>query len=114
MTKPTAGGTKHSWLVDDLSAVVADLKRTADAILRNLTDYQESREEIYLTNVNNRTAHLFQEIARITAVLAEMRLLIESARPARGSQADVERIEGELAELRALIERIAGDMQEKG
>lgn len=105
MTKPTAGGTKHNWLIDDMSAVVADLKRTADALLRNLTDYQDSREEIYLTNVNNRLAHLFQEIARMTAVLSEMRLLVENAKVHRGG--DVERLEQELTELREMLYRLA-------
>ena len=70
MTKPTAGGTKHNWLVEDLAAVVSDLRHTADGILRDLDNYQESREEVYLSSLATRIARLFQEIARITTVQA--------------------------------------------
>ena len=80
MTKPTAGGTKHNWLVEDLAAVVSDLRHTADGILRDLDNYQESREEVYLSSLATRIARLFQEIARITAVQAQMRALIDAAK----------------------------------
>ena len=103
MTKPTAGGTKHNWLVEDLAAVVSDLRHTADGILRDLDNYQESREEVYLSSLATRIARLFQEISRITSVQSEMRQLIDAAKNGKGPEG----LEGEIAELRSMIERIA-------
>jgi archaellum component FlaC len=105
MTKPTAGGTKHNWLVEDLAAVVSDLRHTADGILRDLDNYQESREEVYLSSLATRIARLFQEIARITAVQAEMRALIDAAKNSKN--ADVDDLEAQVSELRAIVERLA-------
>lgn len=105
MTRPTAGGTKHAWLVDDLAAVVSEVKSTAGAILRSLTRYQEGREELHLTAAALHSAELFQKIGRLGAVLSEMRLLLESAKP-KSAQADIERLEEEVAHLRALVEQM--------
>ena len=105
MTRPTAGGTRHGWLVDDLAAIVSEVKNTAGAILRSLTRYQEAREEAHLTAAALHSAELFQEIGRMTAVLAEMRLLLESAKP-KSAQADIERLEQEVANLRVLVEQM--------
>ena len=106
MTKPTAGGTKHSWLVDDLAAVLSDLRHTADGILRDLDNYQESREEVYLSSLATRTARMFQEIARITAVHSEMRALLDAAKAHKGAP-DAEDLAQLLAELRELVARVA-------
>ena len=105
MTRPTAGGTKHAWLVDDLAAVVGEVRSTAGAILRSLTRYQEGRDESHLTAAALHSAELFQKIGRLSAVLAEMRLLLESARP-KGSQGDIERLEQEIASLRTVVEQM--------
>lgn len=102
MTRPTLGGTKHNWLVDDLAAIVSDLRNTADAILRNLTRYQGDGNQAHLTAAALRTAELFQEINRINAVLAEMRELIEGAKAAR-QHPDIEAIRQELNHLHTLI-----------
>lgn len=104
MTKPTAGGTKHNWLIDDMAAVLADFKSTADHILKNLKRFQETGEQACLTNAALRSAELFQEIARATTLLAEMRQLVESSKPARTETP--EWVRGELNDLRSLLQQL--------
>ena len=93
------------WLVDDLAAVISDLKETSAALLRCLTRFQARREEADLTAAALHSARLFQDIGRMNAVLADMRLLLDGAKP-KSAGTDIERIQAELAELRAAVAQL--------
>ena len=82
---------------------LSTLRHTADGILRDLDNYQESREEIYLSSLATRIARLFQEIARITTVQAQMRAARRNAaKDSQDARPTAETWSHRLAELRSM------------